>query len=782
MSVQNPPTPPNDASTEAVAFESGAPSTLIPNPYSTHGALGTPASMGIDGPDDRTDGDERESHTSTDDDQDMSDGGAALMMTLSHAEALNNEMDLLDAELMGHHNMLDVSGLDPYPPASYFAEPSAHDPPSVWSTMDGVQHTQHFPTPANVPPAMSEVSQVLQHLQDGQDGQEHAETADGTDELHGANLQQSTPSILLPFFQNFPNGGVGAGGILSNFVSMSQIAPASLPTLGSAEIWTNPFQFPPDIVAQSTIASHIPLADVDDMSDADQPEVEDQFNLTLAHFLHSWGTSSSSNSRTTESRHRARGPSLASLREQRLERPKPIERSDLQGDRCDIQRINWESLGVSRVMARQQRQATYRNYTNLRIDRQWHPRLNGARLADDQNFFRFRRMDFNHNVNLAHFQLRNLMACASRDHIFYAGRTQVLHWNPHSGSPQPEVAMDLSNPTVQPAHWMPGALQGIQISTLTVDHGILVAGGFSGEYALVNLKAQKDTSHTEGLVTESANSITNHIQVHLSPNSNAPVVAFASNDNFMRVLDVNTNTFISSHQYEHAINCTAISPDQRLRVLVGDTRQVMICNSETGEILQSLDGHRDFGFSCDWADDGWTVATGNQDMQVKIWDARKWTNSSGLAQCVATVAADMAGVRKLKFSPLGSGKRVLLAAEPADIISVIDGESFTSKQTLSFFGEIGGVDFTNDGQDIFVANCDDMRGGLMQYERCGLATHGLYGLDDYNPRRKSRSRRRGEGHDWKRTDEEVVKHPRARGTEEQRHRKAAKLGVAMGFF
>ncbi len=117
-----------------------------------------------------------------------------------------------------------------------------------------------------------------------------------------------------------------------------------------------------------------------------------------------------------------------------------------------------------------------------------------------------------------------------------------------------------------------------------------------------------------------------------------------------------------------------------------------------------MDGHRDYGFACDWADDGWTVATGNQDMQVKIWDARKWTSSQGLAQPVATIAAEMAGVRKLKFSPLGSGRRVLLAAEPADIVSVIDAETFTSKQTLSFFGEIGGIDFTNGGCDLLVAN------------------------------------------------------------------------------
>ena len=49
------------------------------------------------------------------------------------------------------------------------------------------------------------------------------------------------------------------------------------------------------------------------------------------------------------------------------------------------------------------------------------------------------------------------------------------------------------------------------------------------------------------------------------------------------------------------------------------------------------------------------------------------------------IAAEMAGVRKLKFSPLGSGKRVLVAAEPADFVSIIDAATFSSKQTLSFF-------------------------------------------------------------------------------------------------
>ncbi len=393
-------------------------------------------------------------------------------------------------------------------------------------------------------------------------------------------------------------------------------------------------------------------------------------------------------------------------------------------------------------------------------------------------------MDFDHHIHLSHFQLRNLMACATRDHIFYAGRSQIMQWNPKTGTPpseaeRPTVAMDLSDPIIQNSP-MNGFGGHVQVSTMTVAHDILVAGGWNGEYGLVNLRAHKDTKHTEGLITNNLNSITNHVQVHYSRRSSLPLAAFASNDTGMRILDINTNKFIAEHKYEHPINCSAISPDQRLRVLVGDSQQVLICSADTGDILQSLEGHRDYGFACDWADDGWTVATGNQDKQVKIWDARKWTNNQGLACPVATIAADMAGVRKLKFSPLGSGKRVLVAAEPADNISIIDGETFGSKQTLSFFGEIGGVDFTNNGQDLIVANCDSMRGGLMEFERCGHSDSSLYELDQRET--ISRHRRRKSGYDWLSSDEKIVAHPKARGTEEHRRRKVASLGVTMGHF
>lgn len=391
-------------------------------------------------------------------------------------------------------------------------------------------------------------------------------------------------------------------------------------------------------------------------------------------------------------------------------------------------------------------------------------------------------MGFDHDVHLAHFQLRNLLVGPTRDHIYYAGRAKVMHYTPTgSAPPKPaSVVMDLTKSAVLPFH---NHSRGIQISTLAAKHDVLVAGGFGGEYAMVNMRAPEDTKHTEGLLTYHHNAITNHVQVHLSRSSSLPLATFASNDEWVRILDVSTNKLISERQYDYAINCTSISPDQRLRVLVGDKEQVLICHAETGEILQQLEGHRDYGFACDWADDGVTIATGNQDMQVKIWDARKWKHSSGKSSPVATISAEMAGVRQVKFSPLGSGKRVLMAAEPADFVNLIDAETFTSKQTLNFFGEIAGADFTNDGQDLMIANSDAFKGGIMEFERCGLAIEASCGMEDqkrYLDRpTRARLSTRPPGYDWKATDREVVEHPKSRGTQMQRRRRAANLGTTL---
>lgn len=352
-------------------------------------------------------------------------------------------------------------------------------------------------------------------------------------------------------------------------------------------------------------------------------------------------------------------------------------------------------------------------------------------------------MDIRRNIRLAHFQLRNVFAATSRTHTFYTGNGVVHRFNPVSGA---------SN-TVMKFSDYPYA----QISTLAAAHGVLVAGGFNGEYMVqtadhVGVADDELGPFHSGVLTDHVSGITNHIQVHLGRGSSSPRAAFASNDTVFRVLDIETNKILSAETFDKPINCTAISPDGRLRVMVGDSNKVLITATDSPsrsgpdrpEILHQLSGHRDFGFACDWADDGWTIATGFQDKTVKIWDARRFGSP------VETIRADMAGARSLHFSPIGSGKRVLVAAEEADYVNIIDARTFRSKQSIDIFGEIGGTQFVNDGRDLMVLCCDRIRGGIMTLERCGMGGEMSWDgdEDDRKGLRMEEMHWRGDSWDW----------------------------------
>ncbi|OIW35233.1 WD40 repeat-like protein [Coniochaeta ligniaria NRRL 30616] len=385
-------------------------------------------------------------------------------------------------------------------------------------------------------------------------------------------------------------------------------------------------------------------------------------------------------------------------------------------------------------------------------------------------------MDIRRNTHLSHFQLRNVLASTSRTQMFYTGHGVVHRFNPVSGEAKTVIKL----PDAPHAH----------VSTLAADHGVVVAGGFNGEYMLrpVDVDGEDDPSRShDGVLTSQQSGITNHVQVYLSRQSSAPRAAFASNDQVFRVLDIETKTCVSQEVFAVPINCTAISPDRRLRVMVGDSNKVFITAAESTlgsgkpEILQQLEGHRDFGFACDWADDGWTVATGFQDRLVNVWDARRWADSSGHATPVETIRTEMAGVRSLHFSPIGSGKRVLVAAEEADFVNIIDAQTFRSKQTIDIFGEIGGITFTNDGQDLVVLCTDRARGGLIQFERCGLGAEASWDPDENPDSLPSLEtiRQRGRTFDWPRNPLNEWK--MVRESETRRRRKAASLDALEPF-
>ncbi|KAI1128392.1 WD40 repeat-like protein [Nemania abortiva] len=430
-----------------------------------------------------------------------------------------------------------------------------------------------------------------------------------------------------------------------------------------------------------------------------------------------------------------------------LTRPR-VTYENLKGDECDIQGINWEHLGVTRGAARKCRAKTFRNYTNIPESDAWNPSIPDRLLTRNENYFRFRNMDLRTDVRLLHFQLRNIMGCASRTAVYYPSVNGTVRMvDPTSGIIK--TAMRFKN------------AEDASVSTLAAETGILATGSFYGTYRYRPIDTEDESRYYDGRLTEHISGITNHIQVNSSRRSSVPQAAFASNDYGFRIVDLARNETILNRMYDWALNCTALNPDKRLRVMVGDLPEILITEAETGKILQKLEGHRDYGFACDWAPDGWTVATGNQDKSIRIWDARNWKDS------VTVIRSEIAGVRSLRFSPLGSGKRLLLAAEEADVINIVDAQTFNSKQTFDIFGELAGVSFTSGGQEVVALSSDPVRGGVLCLERCDRGAEDTFNYTG-TP-----------GYDWFPTPREVVEHPGSGVSMIEKRRQAA---LAEDFF
>ncbi|KAJ5124852.1 uncharacterized protein N7515_008677 [Penicillium bovifimosum] len=368
-------------------------------------------------------------------------------------------------------------------------------------------------------------------------------------------------------------------------------------------------------------------------------------------------------------------------------------------DFYDLQQIPWtETLRVTRSDARAVRDAWYTSYHNLDYSQVGHAK----RLPAHETFFRESSMHTSHKASIEHFQLRNLMSTPAHNTVHYASRSKIFSWTPSTGDARCLIDMSQADPES-------GFLDPVKISTMKTAHGLTIAGGFCGEYAVCSSNGTGPSF--KGLVTPDFNDgITNHVDIIPNRTGPSPTGVFASNDKHLRILDTETNIFTSDQELSQPINCTATSPDSRLRVVIGDSPDAWIIESDTGRPVHPLRGHRDFGFACAWSPDMRHIATSNQDKTVIIWDARTW-------RPLETIDSDVAGYRSLRFSPVGGGPRTLLCTEPADRISIVDAQLYRSRQVHDFFGEIGGADYSPDGGEIWVANTDAHFGGFMRYER-----------------------------------------------------------------
>ncbi|KAK1308697.1 hypothetical protein QJS10_CPA09g00548 [Acorus calamus] len=289
--------------------------------------------------------------------------------------------------------------------------------------------------------------------------------------------------------------------------------------------------------------------------------------------------------------------------------------------------------------------------------------------------------DFQFNTRLVkptivHFQLRNLLWATSKHDVYLMQNYSVMHWSSllRRGKEVLNVAGQII-PSVRSRGSIAQALSRVQISTMSVREGLLVAGGFQGE-----------------LLCKWFNPIDS-----------------CNNDCKVRVLDADSFTLLGHHSFPWSVNNTSVSPDGKLLAILGDSPNCLIADPQSGKVIGNLKGHLDYSFSSAWHPDGHVLATGNQDTTCRLWDVRK------LSESFAVLRGRMGAIRAINFSSDG---RFMAMAEPADFVHIYDTQSgYCKAQEIDLFGEIAGISFSPDTEALFVGVADRTYGGLLEYNR-----------------------------------------------------------------
>lgn len=393
-----------------------------------------------------------------------------------------------------------------------------------------------------------------------------------------------------------------------------------------------------------------------------------------------------------------------------------VTRADVKNQTIDIEGLRWNKLRMNRNQVLEMRKQQHPSQGIPLPYRAFPPLGNTAidTTSITERHFRFRSSMLKHRAHYSHYQLRNVLAATSRNDIFFSTGRQVIQTSLTCSSIERNM-MDLSSTPTLPS--------GMRITCLSAQpssqfpsynsNKVLLAGGFNGEYALLNLNSNQPTP-IEGFVTHDYNGLVTHVSTSTDRCTGQLSAAFCSNDCKIRLLDISSNRFTNTFSYEHAANCSATSPDGRLRVLVGDSNETLITDVEKGEILVSLSRHTDHGFSCAWSDDGRYIATGAQDGLVVLWDARNWATPLRTERCV------MATARSLQFTSGGA----LVVGEDDDVVTIYDTKCAEARQDIRFFGSVAGVAVLDDGNELVVANADKTVGGLMSFSRMAHGRNG----------------------------------------------------------
>lgn len=225
---------------------------------------------------------------------------------------------------------------------------------------------------------------------------------------------------------------------------------------------------------------------------------------------------------------------------------------------------------------------------------------------------------------------------------------------------------------------------------------ILAVGGSRGHLKVKNL------STNEVLSQVVSSSINNNICI----NDNR--IFICNNDRTLKVFTMDLRSSGSINHVAQVNNC-AISPDNKLLAVVGDSNDVFLysIDNDSYKLVKRLKSTEDGGFSVAWDSVSSTFAVGTQDGYVCIWDVR----GDGMLHRFESKQKDShrGAVRNVKFS-LKNSLDLLFFTEHFSYLTVCDMRDFRRCQRIKVFPDkqITGAVFSETNDRMFVSTEDQV--------------------------------------------------------------------------
>ncbi|PWA52857.1 hypothetical protein CTI12_AA450780 [Artemisia annua] len=372
----------------------------------------------------------------------------------------------------------------------------------------------------------------------------------------------------------------------------------------------------------------------------------------------------------------------------------------------DIQGIPWERLSITREKYRQTRLEQYKNYENIAESGKGSEKACKATNKTGL-YYDFRQNSRSVKSTIFHFQLRNLVWATSKHNVYFMYNYSVFRWSSLNCNKNEvlNVSGHVAPSENHPGNLMEGFTQP-HVSTMAVKDNLLVAGGYQGEIICKYLD-RPGVSYCSR-TTYDDNAITNSLDIHTTP-SGALHLTASNNDCGVREFDMENFRMTKHFRFPWPVNHTSISPDGKLYIIMGDSPEGLLVDSNSGKTVAALKGHLDFSFASAWHPDGQSFATGNQDKTCRVWDIRN------LSESVTALKGNIGAIRSIRYSSDG---QFMAMAEPADFVHVFDVKSgYNKEQEIDFFGEISGTSFSPDTESLFIGVWDRTYGSLMEFGR-----------------------------------------------------------------